>query len=251
MDPMFDLTDKVAVITGGSRGLGREMVLAFAQRGAHVVIASRKHEACETLAAQVRQHSDRRALAYGCHVGKWDELDGLVDAAYGEFGRVDILVNNAGMSPLYPTPTSITEELFDKVFAINARAPFRLAALMGERMVRDGGGSIINVSSTASIRPEGSVIPYAGAKAALNAMTIALADAYAPSVRVNAILPGPFRTDIADHWTDEMRAGPGVPLRRIGEPHEIIGAALYLASSASSFTTGALLRVDGGVTRTP
>jgi NAD(P)-dependent dehydrogenase (short-subunit alcohol dehydrogenase family) len=251
MDPMFDLTDKVALVTGGSRGLGREMVLAFAQRGAHVVIASRKHESCETLATEVRHSTGQRALAYGCHVGKWSELDGLVAAAYDEFGHVDILVNNAGMSPLYPTPTAVTEELFDKVFAINARAPFRLAALVGERMVQHGGGSIINISSTASIRPDRSVIPYAGAKASLNAMTIALADAYAPTVRVNAILPGPFRTDIADHWTDEMRAGPGVPLQRIGEPSEIVGAALFLASAASSFTTGALLRVDGGVTRTP
>jgi NAD(P)-dependent dehydrogenase (short-subunit alcohol dehydrogenase family) len=249
MGNLFDLTDRVAVVTGGSRGLGRSMVMALAQHGAHVVIASRKMENCVDVAAEVESTTGRHALAVGCHVGRWDDLQRLADEAYARFGKVDILINNAGASPLYPSVGAISEELFDKVFALNAKGPFRLAALIGERMVADGSGSIINVSSTASVRPDGSVVPYAGAKAALNAMTVALADAFAPTVRVNAILPGMFGTDISDHWPDEMKKGSGVPLKRIGQPDEIIGAALFLASDAGSYTTGSLIRVDGGITR--
>jgi NAD(P)-dependent dehydrogenase (short-subunit alcohol dehydrogenase family) len=244
---LFDLADRVALVTGGSRGLGRAAVLALAAAGAHVVIASRKVEACQAVAAEV-EALGRQALAVGCHVGRWDELDTLVDAAYDRFGRVDVLVNNAGMSPPYPDPMSITEDLYDKVLAVNLKGPFRLSATVGARMARDGGGSIINVTSIGAQRPTGDVITYAAAKAGLNAMTVGFAHAYGPFVRVNAIMPGPFLTDIAGAWdmdAFEQRAR-AFPLRRGGRPDEIAGAILYFASDASSFTTGSVLAVDGG-----
>src|SRR4029453_4512881 len=134
----FDLTGKVAVVTGGSRGLGRAMVQAFAEAGADVVIASRKLDNCEQAAAEVEKSTGRTAVAVGCHVGKWDECDSLVDTVYDHFGRVDVFVNNAGMSPLYESLESITEELYDKTHAVNLKGPFRLATLVGSRMVADG-----------------------------------------------------------------------------------------------------------------
>jgi NAD(P)-dependent dehydrogenase (short-subunit alcohol dehydrogenase family) len=244
---LFDLTDRVALVTGGSRGLGRSAVLALANAGAHVVIASRKLDACEAVAAEV-EALGREALPVGCHVGRWDELDALVDAAYARFGRVDILVNNAGMSPPYPDPESITEELYDKVLAVNLKGPFRLSATIGTRMVRDGGGSIINVTSIGAERPTGDVITYAAAKAGLNAMTVGFAHAFGPDVRVNAIMPGPFLTDIATAWDLDAfgQRAQAFPLKRGGQPDEIAGAILYFASAASSFTTGSILAVDGG-----
>jgi hypothetical protein len=247
----FDLTGKVAVVTGGSRGLGRSMVQAFAEAGADVVIASRKLDSCERAAAEVEGSTGRTAVAIACHVGHWDECDQLVDAVYERFDRVDVFVNNAGMSPLYDDLASITEDLYDKTHAVNLKGPFRLATLVGTRMVADGGGSIINVSTVGSILASVRELPYACAKAGLNLMTIGLADAFAPTVRVNCILPGAFRTDVTKAWTAEMRKGDMIPLKRLGEPDEIVGAALYLASDASSYTTGALLKVDGGITRHP
>jgi NAD(P)-dependent dehydrogenase (short-subunit alcohol dehydrogenase family) len=245
---LFDLTGKVAVVTGGSRGLGREMVLAFADHGADVVIASRKIDTCEAVAAEVRARG-RRALPVACHVAKWDDCDALVAATEAEFGRIDVLVNNAGMSPLYPSPDAVTEELWDKVIGVNLKGPFRLSALAGAHMARGDGGSIVNISSIASIKPSGDVIPYAAAKAGLNAMTEAVARAYGPKVRCNAIVAGPFLTDISKAWdlpTFEANAKRTMAMQRGGQPNEIVGAALYFASDASSFTTGALLRVDGG-----
>ncbi|MDP2292299.1 MAG: glucose 1-dehydrogenase [Actinomycetota bacterium] len=244
---LFELTGKVAVVTGGSRGLGREMVLAFAERGADVVIASRKIANCEAVADEVRALG-RRALPIAYHAGSWDDADRLADAAYAEFGTVDILVNNAGMSPLYPSLEQVTEELFDKVIAVNLKGPFRLASLVGARMAAEAGGSIINVSSVASQRPSPTEAPYGAAKAGINSLTQSLAAAYGPSVRVNCIVPGPFLTDISKAWDLDAfnaRAKHAFALGRGGEPHEIVGAALYFASSASSYTTGTTLNIDG------
>lgn len=242
------LSGKVALVTGGSRGLGRSMVLGFARAGADVVIASRKLDACQALAAEVERETGRAALPYACHVGHWPELHGLVDAAYARFGHVDVLVNNAGMSPVYPRPLDVTEELYDKVLDVNLKGPFRLTALIGTRMAAGDGGSIINISSTAAIRPSENVIPYAAAKAGVNVMTEAFAYAFGPNVRVNCIMPGPFLTDISKAWDmDAFNRGARLfALRRGGQPGEIVGAAIYFASDASSFTTGAVLRIDGG-----
>ncbi len=245
----FLLTGKVALVTGGSRGLGREMVLAFAQAGADVVIASRNAEACAEVARQVESETGRAALAVGCHVGHWDELPGLLGAAYERFGRLDVLVNNAGKSPLYESLTDVGERLWDSVLAVNLKGPFRLTALAGERMAAGDGGSIINISSVAAVHPRPDVIPYAAAKAGLNAMTAGFALAYGPKVRVNGIVAGPFLTDISKAWDLEAfgQAAKRHALQRGGDPAEIAGAALYLASDASSFTTGSVLTVDGGV----
>jgi NAD(P)-dependent dehydrogenase (short-subunit alcohol dehydrogenase family) len=243
------LAGKVALVTGGSRGLGEAMVLAFADAGADVIVASRKLENCEAVAAQVEKKG-RRALAVGCHVGHWDELEGLVEQSYDTFGRVDVLVNNAGMSPLYPDLESVTEELWDKTLGVNLKGPFRLTALVGTRMAAGPyGGSIINVSSTGSLRPAPDMLPYDAAKSGLNALTEGFAKAFGPTVRVNCIMAGPFLTDITKAWDPAMleRGMPNHALGRIGEPDEVIGAALYFATAASSYTTGAILRVDGGI----
>jgi NAD(P)-dependent dehydrogenase (short-subunit alcohol dehydrogenase family) len=249
MTDAFDLTGRVAVVTGGSRGLGREMVTAFAEHGADVVIASRKLDACEELAAEVRERTGRRAVGVAFHAGRWADADALADRVYDEFGQCDVLVNNAGMSPLYPSLAEVTEDLFDKVVGVNFKGPFRLSALVGDRMATAGRGSIINVSSTAAARPGPDALIYAGAKAALDAMTVGLAQAYGPAVRCNVIMPGPFLTDISHAWDMEAfeeRARRTIPLGRGGLPHEVVGAALYLASDASSYTTGATIKIDGG-----
>jgi NAD(P)-dependent dehydrogenase (short-subunit alcohol dehydrogenase family) len=246
-DELFDLTDRVVLVTGGSRGLGREIALAAARCGADVVIASRNLDSCVAAAAEITAATGRAALPYQVHVGRWDQLDGLVDATYERFGKVDVLVNNAGMSPLYESLGSVTEKLFDSVFNLNLKGPFRLSALLGERMAADGGGAIINVSSSGSLRPDQYMLPYAAAKAGLNAMTEGLAKAFGPTVRVNTLMAGPFLTDVSKAW--DMAGDPfgHLALRRAGNPPEIVGAALFLMSDASSFTTGSILRVDGGL----
>lgn len=248
-DQLFDLTGKVVLITGGSRGLGREMAFAAARCGADVVIASRKFDACAATAEQITAETGRAAFPYQVHVGRWDELDGLVDATYDRFGRVDVLVNNAGMSPLYESLGTVTEKLFDAVVNVNLKGPFRLSALIGERMQAAGCGSIVNVSSSGSIRPAPDMLPYAAAKAGLNAMTEGLAKAFGPAVRVNTLMPGPYLTDISEAWNLGEAANPfrHLPLQRAGAPREIVGAALFLMSAASSFTTGSIIRADGGV----
>lgn len=244
-DPLFDFTDKVVLVTGGSRGLGYQMVKAFAERGADCIIASRKVENCEKVADEVRSLG-RRALAAQVHAAKWDSIDALIEAAYGEFGRVDILVNNAGMGPA--TPSHLVEEgLFDAVVNLNFKGPFRLASQVAKRMFDGDGGAIVNVTSSGSLLPMPAVVPYSSAKAALNAMTRSLAAEYGPKVRINTLSPGPFLTDIAEAWDEQSRRTANNALGRPAEPEEIVTGALCLASPASTFMTGALLRIDGGM----
>jgi NAD(P)-dependent dehydrogenase (short-subunit alcohol dehydrogenase family) len=249
VEQLFDLTGRVVIITGGSRGLGREMAFGCARAGANVVIASRKLDACEQTAAEIEKVTGRQAVPYSLHAGRWDQIEPFVEAVYAQFGAVDVLINNAGMSPLYDTLSGISEKLFDSVVNLNFKGPFRLTALVGERMVAAGRGSIINVSSSGSIRPSGPIIPYAGAKAALNAMTEGFAQAYGPLVRVNTLMSGTMFTDVSKSWDmDSFNVGiKKIALQRGGQPSEIVGAALYLASDASGYTTGATIRVDGGI----
>jgi NAD(P)-dependent dehydrogenase (short-subunit alcohol dehydrogenase family) len=244
----FDLSGRTAIVTGGSRGLGRAMVMGLASRGADVAIVSRDEAACVEYAGEVSAATGRRAIGIGAHMGKWDSLDGLVGRVYDELGNVDILVNNAGMSPLYDSPTSVTEELFDKVIGVNLKGPFRLSALVAERMVAAGHGSIINISSAGSVHPRPHILPYAAAKAGVNALTQGMAFAYGPTVRVNAIIAGTFLSDVSKSWDPEVfqRRAEGFALKRGGDPEEIVGTVIYLASDASSYTTGALITVDGG-----
>jgi NAD(P)-dependent dehydrogenase (short-subunit alcohol dehydrogenase family) len=245
--PSLSLDGRVALVTGGTRGLGWVIARALAAAGAAVIVSSRHEDACEAAVAQLRR-AGAEALGIPCHVGHWDEVERLAEAAEDWRGGVDVLVNNAGMSPRYETVSSVSEELWDKVIGVNLKGPFRLCALLGEAMKRRGRGSIINVSSTGAIRPTEDIIPYAAAKAGLNAMTAGLAGALGPEVRVNCIMPGPFLTDISTHWDQDVFAAAArtFPLRRGGRPEEIAGAALYLASDGASFTTGAVITVDGG-----
>jgi len=249
LDQLFSLEGRVVVVTGGSRGLGKAIALGCARAGADVVIASRKIDACRETAAEIEVETGRRAWPYAVHVGRWDQLEPFVDAVYAEFGRIDVLVNNAGMAPRFDKLSDVSEQLFDSTIGLNFKGPFRLSSLVGERMAEAGHGSIINVSSTGSLRPYQSIVPYASAKAAINSMTRGMAEAFGPTVRVNTLMSGTMRTDIAKHWDmDEMTPIiESLWLKRVGEPHEVIGTALYLASDASSYTTGATIRVDGGI----
>lgn len=246
MKQYFDFSGKVVLVTGGSRGLGAAICRSFAEQGADVVIASRNAENCEELAAEIEAKYGVRALGIGAHLGRWDDIERLVDVAYERFGKIDILVNNAGMSPLSDSSLETSEALFDKVIGVNLKGPFRMTALVASRMVEGEGGSIINISSIGSVRPQPEYAPYSGAKAALNAITIAHAFEYAPKVRVNAILPGSFRTDIAKAWSPDKEKNIKSAIKRYGEPEEIVSTVMYLASEHASFTTGALIQVDGG-----
>jgi len=251
MPDRFDLTGKVALITGGSRGLGHAMALAYAEAGADVAVVSRKLDACEATAREIEKLG-RRALPYACHIGRWDEIEPMARAVWDHFGKVDILVNNDGMSPLYPSLDQVTERGFDAVIGVNFKGPFRLTALIGQRMHSGAGGSVINISSTASLGASPWALPYAGAKAALNSLTQGFSAAYSPNVRVNTIVVGPFATDVAEHWADPPdHAHPGWTKAgyRVGLPEEVVSLALYLASDASSYTNGAQIRIDGGPVR--
>jgi NAD(P)-dependent dehydrogenase (short-subunit alcohol dehydrogenase family) len=222
------------------------MTKGFAAQGADVVVASRKLESCQAVAREIEEMG-RRALPYACNVGRWEQLDGLVEAAYDAFGRIDVLVNNAGMSPTAQSSVATSEELVDKIISVNFKGPFRLAALVGDRMVKNKGGCIINVTSTGAIRPLPEFGPYAGAKAGLNALTKAFAIEYGPKVRVNAIMAGPFWTDVSKEWREQLDKTSDSAMRRIGRPHEIVTTALYLASDHSSYTTGSIIELSGGI----
>lgn len=246
--PSLEATGKVVLVTGGSRGLGRAMALGFAEAGADVVVASRKLGPCEAVADEVRALG-RRALAVSCHVGQWDQCAALVDTTMTELGRIDVLVNNAGIAPVPPSLIDITEDLFDKTIAVNLKGPLRLTALAAEHMAP--GGSVINISSKASLHPMAFTVVYAAAKAGLNALTKAAANEFGPKgIRVNAIVCGTFHTDSlhASLPSEDLQAqmAANVSLGRIAAAGEIVGTALYLASEASSYLTGELIVLDGG-----
>ena len=247
-NPTFRLDGKVAVITGGSRGLGRAMALGFADAGADVVVASRKLEPCEEVAAEIRSMG-RRALAVSCHVGDWSQCEALIAATVAAFGRIDVLVNNAGIAPVPPSLKEVTSELFDKTIDVNLKGPLRLSALAAEHM--PSGGAIINISSKASTHPSPFTVVYAVAKAGLNTLTKAAAQEFGPrGIRVNGIICGTFDTDslrrsypTEEAWSAAVAVvGPG----RIARADEIVGTALYLASDASSYMSGEMVLLDGG-----
>jgi NAD(P)-dependent dehydrogenase (short-subunit alcohol dehydrogenase family) len=247
---LFDLSGKAAIVTGGGRGLGRAISLGLAGAGADVVVASRKIENCETVAREI-EALGRRARAVACHVGRPDQIDALVDAAYGEFGRVDIVVNNAAMSPGTQLVDS-SAELFQKTYATNTLGPMWLASRCAERMRADGGGVIVNVVTTGAFRPGAGLGLYCSSKAALHALTLVMAKEWASwGVRVNEIAPGPFLTDMmapgAANPEFTARMYDQMLIKRIADPTEIVGAVLYLASDASGFATGTTVTVDGGI----
>ena len=246
MNSYTDFTGKVVLITGGSRGLGRAMALGFAECGASVVVSSRNADACREVVAEIEAKGGH-AASVPCHVGRWPELEPLVNGAIAAFGRIDVLVNNAGIAPTSPTSLSLSEELFDKIVAVNFKAPFRLSALVAERMRASGGGAIINVTSIAAVKPDPAYPVYAGAKAALNALTRSHAMEFGPTIRVNAIMAGPFWTDISKSWRDDYDKNAPSAVKRMGRPEEVVSTALYLASPRSTYTTGAIIQLDGGI----
>lgn len=247
---LFDLTGRTAVVTGGSRGLGRAMCLAFAAAGARVVVASRKAEACAAVVDEIGA-AGGEALAVPTHVGRVDDLDALVAATVERFGGIDVLVNNAA-NPLGGPLTEITEAAFAKSYEVNVRGPLFLASRALDHLAASGRGSIINVITAGAFTPGETLGLYCSGKAAVWNLTKVMAKEWAArGVRVNALSPGPFRTDmmaptyaIAD-FHDAIVASTLV--KRIAEPDEIVGAALFLASDASSFVTGSVLAVDGGI----
>lgn len=250
-DELFDVAGRVILVTGGSRGLGAAMSVGLATRGARVVIASRKIESCEALAGSITE-SGGQAHPLACHVGDWESLPGVVETVVSRWGRLDGLVNNAGMSPLAPSLLETSELLFDKVIGVNLKGPTRLTALAATAMAATGGGSVINISSLASVKPTPVTTVYAAAKAGLNALTTASAIEYAGAgVRVNGIICGTFDTDASSGFVRDPDLLPElvrrIALRRVGRPDEIVGAVLYLLSDASSYTTGSLMTIDGGV----
>jgi NAD(P)-dependent dehydrogenase (short-subunit alcohol dehydrogenase family) len=246
--PSLSAAGKVVIVTGATRGLGRAMALGFAEAGADIVVASRKLHACEAVADEVRALG-RRALPVSCHVGNWDECDALVAATVGVFGHVDVLVNNAGIAPVPPSLFEMTGDLFDKTIAVNLKGPLRLTAVAAEHMPR--GGTVINISSKASLHPSPFTVAYAAAKAGQNALTKAAAQEFGPrGIRVNGIVCGTFDTDslqrlLPSKELQDQVAGR-VSLGRIASADEIVGTALYLASDASSYLTGELILLDGG-----
>lgn len=249
MSNMLDLTGRVAVVTGGSRGLGRAISHGLSRAGATVAIASRKLATCEALADEL-QAAGGRASAHAFDAGGWADCDRLFAEVTERWGGAQILVNNAGKSPVAPSSVETSEAAFDQIIAVNLRSAFRLSALFGAQMAAHTGGAIINISSTGALRPEPYFAPYAAAKSALNTLTAAFAKEYGPTVRVNTVMPGPFHTDGTKGWSRSegfsKHAEANMPLGRGGEPEEIVGAVLFLASGLASYVTGACLAVDGG-----
>jgi len=245
----FSLEGKVAIVTGGSRGIGRAIALDFARAGADIVVASRKLEACEEAAAEIAKLG-RKALAVAAHTGKMDQLENLVDKTLEHFGKIDILVNNAGTNPHFGATINIEKGAWDKTFDVNVDGAFFLTQIAFEKWMRDNGGNVINMASVAGLRPAPFTGAYCVTKAALIMLTRVLASELgAFNIRVNAIAPGFIRTDMSKAvWTSDMfkEHVKTLPIPRLGETEDIVGAALYLASEASSFMTGETIVVDGG-----
>jgi NAD(P)-dependent dehydrogenase (short-subunit alcohol dehydrogenase family) len=248
----FSLKNKVAIVTGASRGIGEAIARTFAQHGAKVVISSRKQEALEEVAASIRK-SGGEALPVACHTGDMGMIDALFKKVMDTYGRVDILVNNAATNPYFGSVLHISESAYDKTFEVNTKGYFFAAQKAGQIMVEQGSGSIINIASVAGIRASQMQAVYGMTKAAVIMMTKVFAKELGSSgVRCNAICPGLTETHFAKVLiqTEEIYsvALEGIPLKRHAQPDEIAGAALYLASDASSFTTGSIVVVDGGST---
>jgi dehydrogenase/reductase SDR family protein 4 len=241
------LQDKVAVITGASRGIGRSIAEVFAREGARVVLAGRKQETLDEVARAIGPS----ARPIVCHVGKADQIQHLVDSTIREFGRIDVLVNNAATNIAQGPCLEMDEGQFDKMVEINLKSTFRFMKLVAPRMCERGSGSIINIASIAGLRPQFHSFLYSMTKAALIMMTKSYAVELGPmGVRVNAIAPGLIQTVLSEYyWKDEERRSKQLgaqPIKHLGQPVEIAEIALMLASDRGSYVTGQTLVVDGG-----
>ena len=245
---MTDLGGKIALVTGGTRGLGKVMASGLASAGATVVVSSRKQDVCDEVASDIERVTGARAVGVAMHVGRWESIEPTIDEIERTVGPIDVVVNNAGIAPVSASLAEQTEELFDKTIEVNLKGPFRLMAVVGERMYRRGRGSIINISSIGAKRPSAQEATYAAAKAGLNALTMAFAQEYAPTVRVNCVMPGGFESDMSADWPASFVATviDRLPSGRLGRPEELTGLVNHLASDESSYTTGAVIPVDGG-----
>lgn len=249
----IDLTGKVAIVTGGGRGIGKAITRRLAEAGADVVIASRKASNLEATAEELRSLPGK-VLPVMCHVGHVDELENLVLTTERELGPIDILVNNSATNIGQGPALAVTDEMFDKMIEINIKSAFRLVRLIVPKMIeRRAGGSIVNIASIAGLRPQPGGILYSMTKAGLLMLTRAWAQELSPhGIRVNAIAPGLIQTDFSEYyWKNaalRQRVETSQPIRRIGQPEDIGYAAVYLASQESSFMTGQVLVIDGGET---
>jgi NAD(P)-dependent dehydrogenase (short-subunit alcohol dehydrogenase family) len=249
---MFDLKGQVAVVTGSTRGIGKAIARALGQAGAMVVISSRRQEACEAVASEFRAEG-LEVMALACHVGHRDQLQGLVDQTMKAWGRIDILVCNAATNPVYGPMAEIADDAFDKIMGTNVRSVFQLCNMVCPGMAERGRGSVILISSIAALRGNAVIGVYGISKAAEAGLARNLAVEWGPKgVRVNAIAPGLIRTDFARALLEDpvrrQRSEQATPLRRIGEPEDIAGVALFLASDAAAFVTGQTIVADGGET---
>ncbi len=249
---LFDLTGKVAIVTGSSRGIGRAIAERLAEHGARVVVSSRKAEACEPVAAAIRAKGGQ-AIVVPCHIGHKDQLQALVERTKAEWGGIDVLVCNAALNPYFGPSAGIPDEAYDRIMGANVRSNFWLCNMALPGMAARGGGSVIIVSSIAGLRGTPLLAVYGLSKAADMQMARNIAVEWGPkNIRANCIAPGLVRTDFARAlWENpelEKKRSRETPLLRIGEPDEIAGAAVFLASPAGSFMTGQSIVIDGGVT---
>jgi dehydrogenase/reductase SDR family protein 4 len=252
---LFSLKGKAALITGGSRGIGRAIALAFAEAGASLVVSSRNKRPPELeKVAEEIQAKGGKALAIPAHVGKKEDVQNVVQKTLKEYGRIDVLVNNAGANPVLSTLVDLEEEAFEKVLEVNLKGAFLMSKAVAKEMIKQRGGRIINISSVSGLRARADGTgAYCISKAAMNMMTQVMARELAQyNILVNAIAPGSIKTEFSRvNWMDPERRAQrirGIELKRFGEPEEVVGLALFLASEASSFVTGEIIRVDGGET---
>jgi NAD(P)-dependent dehydrogenase (short-subunit alcohol dehydrogenase family) len=248
---MFDLTDKVAIITGGSRGIGRALALALAEAGATVVVASRKQEGVDAVAAKIEAQGGQ-ALAVAVHVGQEETLTALVERVVDVFGGVDILVNNAATNPHFGPLMTATASQWDKIMQVNLRSAFLLTQKVVPVMKERGGGKVVNVASLAGVKPSPAMGVYSVSKAGLIMLTQVWAQELGPfNIQVNAIAPGVIKTRFSSAlWqtpTIAQAVQGSTPLGRLGEVEDVVGAVLYLASPLSDYVTGTVLLIDGGM----